>query len=150
MEQLIQAFGIDIKLITVQIINFIILLGLLSYFLYKPVLKLLDEREQKITQGIKDAEAAAVAKQSADTEKQAIVSAAHQEATTIASHATEHARASADEIVATAHEKANEIAHKAQEEAAELKKQTIKASEAEVAKTAILAAEKVLRNQPQA
>lgn len=39
MDQLIQAFGIDAKLITVQIINFGILLAALTYFLYKPVLK---------------------------------------------------------------------------------------------------------------
>lgn len=145
MEQLIQAFGIDARLIAVQIINFVILLALLSYFLYKPVLRLLEEREQKIKQGIKDAEDAAVAKASADTEKQSIVSAAHTEATRIADQATEHARVSADEIVASARTKADEVAQKAAREAEELKKQAIKASEAEVAKTAILAAEKVLR-----
>ncbi|HMA79010.1 MAG TPA: hypothetical protein VKP88_07860, partial [Candidatus Paceibacterota bacterium] len=62
MEQLIQAFGIDTRLIVVQIINFGLLLALLSYFLYRPILNLLEEREAKITQGIKDAEAAAAAK----------------------------------------------------------------------------------------
>lgn len=150
MEQLIQAFGIDIKLIIVQIINFGILLALLSYFLYKPVLKLLAEREQKITQGIKDAEAAAAAKADADTEKQSIVSAAQNEATQITEKATEHARVSADEIVADARDKADAVARKASKDAEELKKQTIKDSEADVAKTAVLAAEKILRNQSNA
>ena len=73
MEQLISAFGIDVKLITIQIINFVVLAGLLSYFLYKPVLKILDEREEKIKQGIADAEEAAVAKASAVSEKQALL-----------------------------------------------------------------------------
>lgn len=147
MEQLIQSFGIDGKLIIVQIINFGILLALLSYFLYKPVLKLLAEREEKITQGIKDAEAAATAKADADTEKQNIVSAAQNEATQITEKATEHARSSADEIVADARDKADAVARKASKDAEELKKQTIKDSEADVAKTAVLAAEKILRNQ---
>ena len=147
MEQLIHAFGIDGKLIAVQIVNFIILLALLSYFLYKPVLKLLAEREEKIAQGIKDAEAAAHAKATAASEKQTIVSDAQKEATQITENAEMRARESADEIVAAARQKADEVAQTATAEAAALKEQAIKASEAEVAKTAVLAAEKILRNQ---
>ena len=40
-----------------QIINFIVLVWLLKRFLYKPILKAIDEREKKITGQIKDAEA---------------------------------------------------------------------------------------------
>lgn len=40
-----------------QIINFIILIWLLKRFLYKPILKAIDERENKIAGQIKDAEA---------------------------------------------------------------------------------------------
>jgi len=144
MDQLIHAFGIDVKLIVVQIINFIILVGLLSYFLYKPVLKLLAEREEKVVQGIKDAEAAAEAKASADTEKQSIVSAAHQEAEAVAMRAKTHAEEKAATIAAAAEEKAGQIVHTAEEKAETIKTQAKKESEAEIAKLAVLAAEKVL------
>ena len=40
-----------------QIINFLILVWLLKRFLYKPILKAIDEREEKIAAQIKDAEA---------------------------------------------------------------------------------------------
>jgi F-type H+-transporting ATPase subunit b len=40
-----------------QIINFIVLVWLLKRFLYKPILKAIDEREDKIAAQIKDAEA---------------------------------------------------------------------------------------------
>jgi len=40
-----------------QIINFLILVWLLKRFLYKPILKAIDEREEKIAARIKDAEA---------------------------------------------------------------------------------------------
>ena len=40
-----------------QIVNFIILVWLLKRFLYKPILKAIDEREKKIAGQIKDAEA---------------------------------------------------------------------------------------------
>jgi F0F1-type ATP synthase membrane subunit b/b' len=56
MEEIIHAFGIDQRLIIIQIVNFAILAGALGYFLYTPVLRLLREREEKIAQGLKDAE----------------------------------------------------------------------------------------------
>lgn len=144
MDQLIEAFGIDVKLIVVQIINFIILVALLSYFLYKPLLKVLADREEKIAQGVKDAEAAAAAKAAADSEKQVIVSAAHKEAEAVAARAKTHADEKAATIAATADEKAAAIVAAAETKAAELKVQAHKESEAEIAKLAVLAAEKIL------
>lgn len=43
--------------IIAQIVNFIVLVWLLKRFLYKPILKAIDEREKKIATQIKDAEA---------------------------------------------------------------------------------------------
>ena len=73
MEQLIEAFGIDVRLIIIQVFNFGILMAVLTYFLYKPVLKMLNEREAKIAQGIKDAEEAAKVRGEATEEKKAIL-----------------------------------------------------------------------------
>lgn len=145
MEQLIHAFGIDVKLITVQMINFVILMGLLSYFLYKPVLKVLADREEKIAQGIKDAEAAAAAKAAAESEKQSILRAAHAEAEGVAEKAKTYASEQSDQIVSDAHLKAESLIKDAESKGQEIKKQAEKESEAEIAKLAILAAEKVLR-----
>ena len=43
-----EALGIDIKLLVVQIINFGILFFVLKKFLYTPILKLLDERKKEV------------------------------------------------------------------------------------------------------
>lgn len=144
MEQLIQAFGIDIKLITVQIINFVVLVAALSYFLYKPVLKMLQDREDKIAQGIKDAEAAAGAKASAEEEKQTILSEAHSEAEAVATKAKTFADEKAEAIVAEAKAKADSVIGDAETKSTEIKAQAKKESEAEIAKLAVLAAEKIL------
>lgn len=144
MEQLIEAFGIDGKLIVVQIINFLILMALLSYFLYKPVLKLLAEREAKIKQGIKDAEEAAVAKASALEEKQAVLTQAQVEAQEIDKRAQAFAKDKETQIVAEAQAKASSVIKDAEAKSTLLKEQALKESEAEIAKLAILAAEKVL------
>lgn len=147
MEQLIQAFGIDVRLITIQIINFAILMGLLSYFLYKPVLKLLREREERIVQGIKDAEAAAVAKNQAEAEKQTILAVAQSEAVAVAERAKAHADATSEETLAAARSKAAAMIAEAEARGADIKKQAEKESEAEIAKLAILATEKLLRSK---
>jgi F-type H+-transporting ATPase subunit b len=47
---------IDWFTVIAQIINFIVLIWLLKRFLYKPILKAIDERENKIAAQIKDAE----------------------------------------------------------------------------------------------
>ena len=147
MDQLISAFGIDLKLIIIQIINFVLLVGLLSYFLYKPLMKMLADREEKIAKGVKDAESAAKALATAEEEKQAIVGEAHKEAEGVAARAKEHADQKASEITATADEKAAGIVSAAEQKAEDIKAQAHKDSEAEVAKLAVLAAEKVLKEK---
>ena len=144
MEQLLHAFGIDGKLIVIQIINFVVLAGALTYFLYKPVLGMLATREEKIAQGIKDAESAANAKAEADSEKKVILTEANKEAEAVGSRAKTHADEKGVEIVAEANDKAASIIASAQAKSEDLKVQARKESEAEVAKLAILAAEKIL------
>lgn len=144
MDQLIQAFGLDAKLVVIQIINFAVMVALLSYFLYKPLLNMLDERERTIAKGVKDAEDAAAAKAEADTAKQATLAKAHQEAEAINARAKESADVKANDIVATANTKADEIVKDAEQKREDIKAQAHKESEAEIAKLAVLAAEKVL------
>ena len=144
MDQLIHAFGINLKLIITQIINFVLLAGILTYFLYKPLLTMLNTREEKISQGIKDAEAAATAKATADEEKRKILAAAQQRAEEMNTNAKQYAEEEAEEIVTIAHQKAATLLKDAEAKAKAAHDQAIDASEAEIAKLAILAAEKVL------
>jgi F-type H+-transporting ATPase subunit b len=147
MEQIIEAFGIDHRLIIIQIVNFAILAGALGYFLYTPILKLLRDREEKIAQGLKDAEAAAAAKTAADAEKQTVLAAAHKEAEAVNERAKVAADAKATEIVATAQDKAAELLKSAEAKGEAAKQAALKESENEIAKLAVLATEKMLREQ---
>lgn len=144
MEDIIKAFGIDGHLIIIQIINFGILMAALVYFLYNPILNLLAEREEKIVQGIKDAEAAATAKASADAEKKVILTEAHGEAVAVNARAKAAADATASDIVAKAQADAAAVIADAAVKAGQLKDQAERDSASEIAKTAILAAEKIL------
>jgi F-type H+-transporting ATPase subunit b len=147
MDAIVNAFGIDVRLIVVQVINFTILMVALGYFLYTPILNLLRDREEKIAAGIKDAEAAAAAKASAEVEKAAVLTEAHHAAAEVNARAKSAAEVTAAEIAAVAETAAQSTKAKALVEAEQLKAAAIKASEAEIAKTAILAAEKILREK---
>lgn len=145
MDQIISAFGIDAKLIIIQLINFGILMVALGYFLYKPILRILDERAEKIAQGLKDAEAAAAAKAEADVEKQTILTGAHHEAGEVAKRAKAAADATAAGIVSGAQDKAAAVLADAEAKREQIKAAALKESEKEIASLAVLAAEKVLR-----
>ncbi len=147
MDQIIHAFGIDVRLIIIQIINFTVLMVALGYFLYKPVLKMLADREAKIAQGLKDAEDAAKAKDEAGVEKQVILAAAHADAAEVANRAKKAAEVKASEIVGEAEAKAASVLAEAEAKRELIKEQARKESEKEIAQVAILAAEKVLRER---
>lgn len=147
MEQLIQAFGIDARLIVIQIINFIILMAVLSYFLYKPILRLLNDREERIKQGYKDSEAAAAAMSQAESDKQAVLSAVHKEAEEIGKRAKKFADEKSLAILDEARERASDLVRDAESQASVLKQQAQKESEQEIAKLAVLAAEKILKER---
>lgn len=145
MESLIHAFGIDARLITIQVLNFAVLAGLLTYFLYKPILRLLEERENKIKQGLADAESAREALSGAEMEKKNILSEAQSNAASMEARAEAHAKEKAEVIMREANEAAAERVRQAEARAEAMKAEALKASEAEVAKSAILAAEEILR-----
>jgi F-type H+-transporting ATPase subunit b len=54
----LEALGLNLGFLISQIVNFVLLLVLLRVFLYKPILKMLDERRQRIAQGMEKAEQA--------------------------------------------------------------------------------------------
>jgi F-type H+-transporting ATPase subunit b len=147
MDEIINAFGIDARLIIIQLVNFGILMVALGYFLYKPILRILKEREEKIAQGLHDAEAAAQAKAEAGAEKQTILTNAHMEAGEVAKRAKAAADVTAADILATAQAKAGTVLADAEAKREQIKAAALKESEKEIATLAVLAAEKVLRQQ---
>jgi len=146
MSDLLGSFGIDWRLLIMQAVNFGVLLAALTYFLYKPVLKVLDERRAKIRQGIKDASDAKHKLENAEDEKSKIIG----EATTaenIISTAKGTAEEKGKEIIALAEQRGEKIETDANMRAKEAAKRALDGSNEEIARTAILAAERLLRKQ---
>ncbi len=58
MDKAVEALGLNLPQLIAQIANFFVLLVILRLTLYKPILKMLDERKQKIAEGLNAAEIA--------------------------------------------------------------------------------------------
>lgn len=56
MEKILSDFGVQPILLAAQIVNFLVLLFILQKLLYKPILKVLEERKRKIEEGLLNAE----------------------------------------------------------------------------------------------
>jgi len=54
--EILNQFGINPILLAAQVVNFLILLFILKRFLYKPILKALQQRREKIAESLKNAE----------------------------------------------------------------------------------------------
>src|SRR3989344_4208301 len=96
--EFLQTLGFDPIMLGAQILNFLIILYLLKRFLYKPVLDIVKKRENKITQGLKDAEDAQKALDKALEEEKKILSKASENAKKIIENAKEEALILAKDI----------------------------------------------------
>lgn len=144
MDALLEAFGIDWKLLIAQGVNFGLLLVVLWYFLYKPVMKTLDDRANLIKQGVEDAEAATAKLATADTEAATRVDAAEVEAQGLLSRARDEAGVERTRIVKEAEARAAALEKDAEMRAEENAARTLRESEQEIARLAILAAGKAM------
>ena len=145
MTELFGAFGIDWHLLTAQVINFSVLVIALTWLLYKPVLKMVKDRERVIAKGVEDAEASAALLASADGQAKERLDTAEGEAEQIVERARHTAVDERTKILRGAEERAARVALDAEARAKETAAQSLRASEREVARLAILAAEKVMR-----
>lgn len=139
-----EALGIDLKLLIAQIVNFVILFLVLSKFLYKPITKMLDDREQKICKGLKDSENAEKCLGQAKTESDKIKNDAYKEADKIISESKKEADEKAISIVKKANDQADKILKNANEEASLAKERALKEAKKELSNVVVMALDKIV------
>lgn len=87
MDKAVEALGLNLPQLIAQVVNFFILLAILRMVAYKPILKMLDERKQKIAEGLNAAEIARAEAASAQANIQAQLDAARKEGQEIVANA---------------------------------------------------------------
>jgi len=97
-----EALGINLGLLIVQIIAFTIVFLTLNSWVYKPMLDMMETRKQKIAQGLEDARVAADARANAEKEAEKIIAEAQAEAGKVVREATERAESAGKDVKAAA------------------------------------------------
>ena len=109
--EIFKDFGVEPVLLLAQIVNFVILLYLLKRFLYQPILKVLEERKNKIATSLKQAE---------DIQKR------FEESTTKQAEILDQARKESSALIQTAKEEAKILSDQMQSEAKKSIDETVK------------------------
>jgi F-type H+-transporting ATPase subunit b len=145
--EILAQLGIDPAVMLAQAVNFFFLLGILTFLVYKPVLKLLDERKNRIAEAEKNAKL--IDEKLAKTE--ALTAAEMQKAQAAASKillaAQENAKAQEEKMVNAAKEKVGKIVEEGRSVIAKERDDAAKAIQGEVSKIVILATEKLLSRE---
>lgn len=144
MQQIFGIFGIDWRLLLINTINFALVLFVLWYFFYGPLMRMLETRRQKVAQGVRDAEEAAARLREVARQKEKILGAAGKEADELLDKARVAAAAREREMLAHSERLAAGVVSEAALQAEELKAQALEESRQEVAKLVVLGVEKML------
>ena len=143
MEVLAQ-LGIDPTVMIAQAVNFFILLGLLTFLVYKPVLRLLDERKGRIKKAEEHAQL--IEDKLARTEEVSNkeIHCAQIKAQEIISEAKEVAKIQEEELIKIAKEKVSKVVEEGRQLIAKERDAAAAEIQAEVSKIVVLATEKLL------
>ncbi len=139
-----EALGINLGFLIVQIVAFIILFLTLDAWLYKPMLDMMETRKQKIAQGLEDARVAAEARADAEKEAAKIIADAQAEAGKVVREATERAEAAGKDVKAAAEAEAAKARDAALAEAELERNRILGELRGQVASLAIAAANKLV------
>lgn len=139
-----EALGINLGYLLMQILLFVILLLVMRHYAYGPIINTLEERKARIAKGLEDARQAAIARDNADAEAKKILDAARAEAAKIRADAAVAAEETAKGIEAKANEEAKAIVVAAQQDAVEERNRILSELRGQVASISIAAANKLV------
>ncbi len=147
MTDLLHAFGIQWSVLLAQIINFTILIFILSRFVYKPVLKIIDERRAVIAESMEKVKEINRGKEQLDIDRAVILRKADEEAGELLERAKAEAEAVRTEIEKAAKLQASQILVKAKEQLENERATMVREIQNKLAHAIVLSAEKILRRE---
>ncbi len=147
MESLISTFHLDIGLFVAQLVNFALVFSVLYFLVFKPLVKVMGERTERIDKSLKEADE--IEKRLADTisAKEEVLAAAQQQAEELLLEADKKAELRRQELVAKAKEEIGQVINAEKEKLAKEKAATLKEMRQEISALVILAAEKFLNEK---
>lgn len=147
MAELFHAFGIDWKVLVINLVNFGGLVLVLWYFLYGPVIRMLESRRQKIAEGVAAAEQSRQELEKIENARSTMLAKAGKEADDVLASARIASTEKQREILNNAEVAAQRVLTEAQSQAKEMKDTAIAESKQEIAKLIVLGMEKTLKEK---
>ncbi|MEX2161101.1 MAG: F0F1 ATP synthase subunit B [Anaerolineales bacterium] len=139
-----EALGLNLGYVLIQIFNFAILFVVLRVWVYKPILGLLERRREAIAKGLEDARIAAEARENAEKEAEKLLSEARTKAAAEARELTQRAEQQAKDIRAAAEATAAKAREEAVAEVDTERARVLSDVRGQVAALAIAAAQKLI------
>jgi F-type H+-transporting ATPase subunit b len=137
-------FQVNFFQVIIASANFVVFLVLMWTFAFKPVAKMLGDRQARIEQGLKDAEQARSDRESAEQERLAALTEARRESNEILARAQKVAQETRDADIAATRTELERLRSKATEEIEAEKQKALQELRSEVADLALAAAGKVV------
>ena len=147
MSQVLSVFGIDWRLLLINAVNFGLVLVALWYFLYAPVMRMLETRREKLAQGVRDADNAARSLSEIENSRAEVLAAAGRDADALAAAARAAGAQKERELMQKGEATAATLMRDASAQAAELQRRSIEESKQEVAKLIVLGMEKAFKTK---
>lgn len=141
---LIDKLGIDLKLLIAQIVNFAILLFILTKLIYKPLLKVLDDRKKMIAKSVDDSKKIEDRLAAIEADKDKVLANAGKEAMVIVEKAKKEAEEEHVKIIAAAKKEISTLAERYRAQLKEEKSEIMNEVKKEVAELVVLSSEKIL------
>jgi F-type H+-transporting ATPase subunit b len=141
------ALGITLPGLLTQLISFTVLMIILYKFLYGPIIRMLDQRAERIKNSLEAAEQARNEAASSAEVVQQEMTTARQEGQRLIAEAQEAARRAADQIEERSRQQGEEIIARAEAEIGQQRDRAIEDLRREFAGLAISAAERVIERE---
>jgi len=147
MESLISTFHIDLKLFIAQLVNFAIVLAVLYFFAFKPLVKMMSERTEKIDKSLKEADEIEKRLALTERERTEVIAAAKKQAATLIEEADKRGEERRVELIAKAKEDIGQVINQERAKMGREKAETLKEIKKEIGDLVILTVEKLLNEK---
>jgi F-type H+-transporting ATPase subunit b len=144
MEEAAGALGINVPVLLAQLVNFIILFGLLYLVAYKPIMRILDERSQKVRESMEQTELIKQQAEQAEEEAAKQIEAARKEGQALVASATRTGEEMRRQAQQEAKQEGEALIARARAEIQKERDEAIGELREEFADLTIMAAEKVV------
>jgi F-type H+-transporting ATPase subunit b len=145
MEAIAGTLGLNWQGLVWHAINFVVLLVLLRLVLYKPVVRMLDDRARRVRESMEQADLARRQAEQAEADRQALLAETRREAERIRATADEQAKRIIADAGARAHEEGNRILAQAKAQSDQERRQMLAEVRAEIADLVVTAVDRVTR-----